>query len=85
MRCIPYAYPLYRGDYESHSDAIDSWLSGIEGVLSFGRQGLYAHDNTHNAIYMAQAAARCLRADGSIDAAAWRGEREIFEGHVVED
>jgi protoporphyrinogen oxidase len=54
-------------------------------LLSFGRQGLYVHDNTHHAIYMAQAAARSLRDDGSIDPVVWREQREIFSTHVVED
>jgi hypothetical protein len=57
----------------------------VDRVLTFGRQGLYAHDNTHHAMYMAQAAARCLLPDGSLDADAWARERRIFETHVVED
>jgi protoporphyrinogen oxidase len=85
VRRIPFAYPVYRRGYERHFDAIDGWLESCEGILTFGRQGLYVHDNTHHAIYMAQAAARCLRDDGAIDAAAWRAQRAIFETHVVED
>ena len=38
-----------------------------------------------HAIYMAQAAARCLCDDGSIDRLMWASERRIFETHVVED
>jgi hypothetical protein len=34
---------------------------------------------------MAQAAAGCLREDGTIDADAWAVQREIFATHVVED
>jgi protoporphyrinogen oxidase len=82
---IPFVYPLYRTGYERHFQVVDGWLSGLEGVLTFGRQGLYAHDNTHHAMYMARAAARCLRPDGRIDAEAWRAERAVFETHVVED
>jgi protoporphyrinogen oxidase len=85
VRRIPFAYPLYRQGYERHFDRIDAWLQQLEGVLTFGRQGLYAHDNTHHAIYMAQAAARSLREDGTIDVDAWRAQRRIFETHVVED
>jgi hypothetical protein len=54
-------------------------------MLSFGRQGLYVHDNTHHAIYMALAAVQCLRDDGSVDRTLWASKREIFEKHVVED
>ena len=85
VRRIPYIYPLYRRGYERYFDALDSWVSGLPRILSFGRQGLYVHDNTHHAIYMAQAAARCLRDDGSIDRTMWASKRRIFETHVVED
>jgi protoporphyrinogen oxidase len=82
---IPFAYPLFSVGYEKHFACLDNWVDGLKGVLSFGRQGLYVHDNTHHAIYMAQAAARCLRDDGTIDSKAWHAQREIFATHVVED
>ncbi|MDX1648480.1 MAG: FAD-dependent oxidoreductase [Myxococcota bacterium] len=84
-RRLPTAYPLYPVGYERHFDAIDDWLEGLPGVLTFGRQGLYAHDNTHHALFMAKAAARCLRADGSFDHEAWGRARDVFATHVVED
>lgn len=84
-RRIPFAYPIYRTGYDVHFGAIDEWLDGLDGVLSFGRQGLYAHDNTHHAMYMARSAARCLTDDGRIDRDAWHRERAVFETHVVED
>ena len=82
---IPHAYPLFNDGYEKHFAQLDSWLDELEGVLSFGRQGLYAHDNTHHAMFMAQAAASSLRDDGSIDMDAWHAHRKVFESHVVED
>ncbi|MGD2112834.1 MAG: FAD-dependent oxidoreductase, partial [Gammaproteobacteria bacterium] len=82
---IPHAYPLFGIGYEQHFSRLDTWLDEREGLLSFGRQGLYVHDNTHHAIFMAQAAVRCLRADGSIDSGAWHEQRKVFEKHVVED
>jgi protoporphyrinogen oxidase len=85
VRRLPHAYPLYPRGYEAAFDRIDDWLETLPALLSFGRQGLYAHDNTHHALYMAQAAARSLRDDGSFDAEAWQQERRIFETHVVED
>ena len=84
-RRLRQAYPIYRRGYEQHFGKIDQWLSGVEGLLTFGRQGLFVHDNTHHALYMAQAAAKCLRANGSFDAELWAKYREIFETHVVED
>ncbi len=85
VRRIPHAYPLYHIGYEEHFKRIDEWLETQDGVLTFGRQGLYAHDNTHHAIYMAQAAARCLNEDGTINSEKWCAERKIFETHTVED
>ena len=85
VRRLPHAYPLYPIGYEKAFDQLDDWTDGLERVLTFGRQGLYAHDNTHHAIYMAKAAARCLDDDGSFDHAEWARERKIFETHVVED
>jgi protoporphyrinogen oxidase len=84
-RRIPFAYPLYRDNYEQHYNVLDEWIEGLDKVLSFGRQGLYAHDNTHHAMIMAKAAAECLREDGTIDQGAWQEYREVFEAHVVED
>ena len=85
LRRLPFAYPLYRKGYEASFERLDNWLSSLDGVLSFGRQGLYAHDNTHHAIYMAIEAARCLQDDGTIDVDAWKASRKVFESHVVED
>jgi protoporphyrinogen oxidase len=82
---IPFIYPLYRQGYERHFEELDTWVSSLPKLLSFGRQGLYVHDNTHHAIYMAQSAARCLREDGTVDHEMWAGERRVFESHVVED
>jgi protoporphyrinogen oxidase len=84
VRRLPAAYPIYRVGYEEHFTQVDQWVSGLEGVLSFGRQGLYAHDNTHHALHMALAAVECL-GDGAFDAHCWRQYRQVFESHVVED
>jgi protoporphyrinogen oxidase len=85
VKRVPFIYPLYRHGYEGHLHTLDTWTSDLPRLLSFGRQGLYVHDNTHHAIYMGLAAARCLRDDGSIDGDRWRSERRTFETHVVED
>ncbi|HYN08781.1 MAG TPA: FAD-dependent oxidoreductase [Vicinamibacterales bacterium] len=84
VRRLPAAYPIYRIGYEQNFDTVDRWVSGLSGVLSFGRQGLYAHDNTHHALFMALAAVDCLKT-GRFDDAAWQHYRRIFETHVVED
>ena len=84
VRRLPAAYPIYRRGYDEHFGRLDRWVDGLEDVLSFGRQGLYAHDNTHHALFMANAAVTCLK-NGQLDRAAWRRYRQVFESHVVED
>ena len=84
-RRLPQAYPIYTRDYREHFDRIDNWLGGIEGLLTFGRQGLFAHDNTHHALAMAYALERCLDDDGAVDRDAWARHRLEFQRHVVED
>jgi protoporphyrinogen oxidase len=78
-RRLRQAYPIYRRGYEAQFGVIDHWLSGIGGLLTFGRQGLFAHDNTHHALYMAYAAAACLGDHGVLDRDRWRSFRQIFE------
>jgi protoporphyrinogen oxidase len=84
-RRLRQAYPVYNVGYESHFAAMDEWLAGIRGLLTFGRQGLFAHDNTHHALYMAYRAVDCLDENGNFDWQKWREFRKIFETHVVED
>jgi protoporphyrinogen oxidase len=79
------AYPRYRVGYEESFEVLDRWLGGIDGLLTFGRQGLFAHDNTHHALYMAYSAVECLSRDGTFNWEKWREFRKLFETHVVED
>jgi protoporphyrinogen oxidase len=84
VKRLRFAYPVYLTGYERHFDAHDAWASAQPRLLTFGRQGLFAHDNTHHALYMAYCAAECL-SDGVFDDARWAGFRRIFATHVVED
>jgi protoporphyrinogen oxidase len=84
-RRLRQAYPVYKIGYEDHLKVLDQNLAELRGLLTFGRQGLFAHDNTHHALYMAYAAVDCLKSDGSFDSELWREYREVFETHVVED
>jgi protoporphyrinogen oxidase len=84
-RRLRQAYPIYRRGYEDYFRPLDEWLARIDRLLTFGRQGLFAHDNTHHALYMAYAAARCLNQNGSFDGERWQQYRDIFQTHVVED
>ena len=84
-RRLPQAYPLYTLGYREHFERIDQWLNGLDGILTFGRQGLFAHDNTHHALAMAYAASDCMDDSGAVDAARWQEHRRAFQHHVVED
>ena len=84
-RRLAQAYPVYDRGYAAHFDAMDKWLLGFDGLLTFGRQGLFVHDNTHHALSMAYAACDCLQPDGTFDRALWSRHRRDFESHVVED
>ncbi len=79
------AYPVYGRGYDEHFGKVDDWVGGLDGLLTLGRQGLFAHDNTHHTLEMAYAAADCLKTDGTFDRAAWAVHRRDFETHVVED
>ncbi len=84
-RRLKQAYPIYDRDYETHFRIMDEWLASIDGLLTFGRQGLFAHDNTHHALAMAYAASDCRKADGTFDRERWSDCRVEFTSHVVED
>ncbi len=84
-RRLSFAYPVYDRAFEPNLNIMDRWVSGMRGLLTFGRQGLFAHDNTHHALAMAHAAVDCQRPDGTFDDVRWREYRKLFETHVVED
>lgn len=84
-RRLSHAYPVYDRHFERHFAVLDSWIASIGGLLTFGRQGLFAHDNTHHALAMAAAAVECIDGHGRFDDARWAVHRKEFESHVVED
>ena len=84
MKRLPQAYPIYLQGYEKPLGRLEEWAETLPGLLVYGRQGLFAHDNTHHALFMAYSAVDCLQ-DGRFDQAKWEGYRQIFKSHVVED
>ncbi len=84
-RRLGQAYPVYDRHFEDSFRIMDEWIASIGGLLTFGRQGLFAHDNTHHALAMAYAAAECFDRSGDFDLARWAEHRKVFETHVVED
>jgi protoporphyrinogen oxidase len=85
VRRLASVYPVYRVGYAAPFQALDAWAAAQPALLSFGRLGLFVHDNTHHALAMAWAAADALAPDGAFDDAAWAAARESFTSHVVED
>jgi hypothetical protein len=83
-RRLPQAYPIYPTGYEIPFGVLDRWADAQPRLLVYGRPGLFAHDNTHHALQMASAAVDCLT-PGGFDETRWRGYREVFARHVVED
>ncbi|GIU86293.1 MAG: amine oxidase [Acidimicrobiia bacterium] len=85
VRRVRDVYPVYALGHEAAFAAVDAWARTLPRFVHFGRQGLFAHDNTHHALAMAWAAADAARPDGQVDAAAWSRARAAFAAHVVED
>lgn len=84
-RRLGQAYPIYQRGFHAHFHRLDQWVSQLDGVLTLGRQGLFAHDNTHHTLAMAYAAAACIEDTGRFDRARWQRHRRDFESFVVED
>lgn len=84
LRRVDRVYPVY-GPGADPLPAAEALVDRHPGVATLGRGGRVNADNTHHAIDMGLAAARALRADGSISDVAWRVHRRRFADHVVED
>ncbi|MDR9364408.1 MAG: FAD-dependent oxidoreductase [Balneolaceae bacterium] len=85
VKRLKHAYPIYNTGYEKKYQLLDDYLSGINNLLVFGRQGLFAHDNTHHALYTAYSAVDCIDDEGEFDDEKWEEYREEFKTHVVVD
>lgn len=84
-RKLAQANPTHARDYREHLERVDTWLGGINGVFTRGRQGLLAHGNTHHVLARAYALDRHLHDDGPLDRGRWEKCRHTFRAHVVED
>jgi protoporphyrinogen oxidase len=84
VRRLRHAYPIYTHGYDKPFDELDRWIDSVPDFLSYGRQGLFAHDNTHHALFMAYSAVDCL-VDGRFDEDRWSEYRKVFNTHVVVD
>jgi protoporphyrinogen oxidase len=84
VKRLRHVYPIYQVGYRDYLHGLDEWAGTVPGVTTFGRLGLFAHDNTHHALAMAYDAADALGPSG-FDERAWAQARERFAHHVVED
>lgn len=88
VRRLRHVYPVYARGYAEHLRGLDAWAAALPRVTTFGRLGLFVHDNTHHAIAMAYDAVEVLGTGpgpGRRDEPAWAAARERFTHHVVED
>ena len=85
VRRIPRCYPVYTGTYADDLATLEAWAGEQPRLITFGRQGLFAPDNTHHALHMGWEAADSLRPDGTVDRRRWDAARDSFRSHVVED
>lgn len=84
-RRITEAYPSYPTGWHRHFGEVDRWLAQLPGLVTLGRQGLFVHDNTHHAMEMGAAAARCFDPATGWDTVRWSEARKLFRKNVVED
>lgn len=84
-RRIPEAYPSYPAGWRARFEGVDRWLTRVPGLVTLGRQGLFVHDNTHHAMEMGAAAARCFDPATGWDSRGWKEARKLFGKNVVED
>jgi protoporphyrinogen oxidase len=85
VRRVDHVYPVYRLGHDTHQRTLEAWADGRDELVVFGRQPLFAHDNTHHGLAMGRAAAACLGPAGSFDRLRWSAWRDAFRDHVVED
>ena len=85
VKRLRHVYPVYDLEYQSNLKQILDYLNTISGLITLGRQGLFAHDNTHHTIETAYRACDSVLDDNSFDHKKWAEHRKRFEQHIVED
>ncbi len=84
-RRLPAVYPVLRqGDVERLA-VVHRWVGALPRLVTLGRGGLFAHDNTHHVLALGREAAACLGAGGTWDAERWAAARSRADAAVVED
>ena len=65
VRRLPFVYPVYEAGYERALERLEAWADAQPRLLTFGRGGLFAHDNAHHALAEGWAAADVLGPTGA--------------------
>ena len=82
---LPSVYPIFEKSTNEKRAELLSWGNSLEGLSTFGRQGLAVPDNLHHTLIMGWEAAASLDDDGRLNQTNWRESLKGFESHVVED
>ncbi|MEM7094168.1 MAG: FAD-dependent oxidoreductase [Actinomycetota bacterium] len=85
VRRLPNVYPVFEPSTASARVVVDRWQAALDGVVSFGRQGLNVPDNLHHVLAMGAAAAGAVGDGGTIDRTVWQTSLDEFATHVVQD
>jgi protoporphyrinogen oxidase len=89
VRRLPQVYPVYSRGYAERLAGLLGWSERLAHVTTFGRLGLFAHDNTHHELRAAYDAADCLRGGPDepigFDHLAWQSARERHARLAVDD
>lgn len=81
VKRLRHVYPVYECGYRANLAELDRWADTLPNVTTFGRLGLFAQDNTHQALVMAYDAVDAL-GTGDFDHAAWSDARARFSRQV---
>ncbi len=85
VRRLPSVYPIFEKSTNENRAELLNWGNSLNGLSTFGRQGLAVPDNLHHTLIMGWEAAESLDDAGHLNQAAWRKSLKEFESHVVED
>ncbi len=85
VRRAPSVYPVYDLAHPEALAQVERWITSLPNVVSFGRQGLFAHDNSHHAMTTGWTAVEALDQAGRLDPVRWSAARQSFDAHVVDD
>lgn len=85
VKRLPTVYPVYDLQFASHWAEVEKYFDSIPNLVTFGRQGLFTHDNIHHSLETVYKAAECLEQNLVWNRSKWKRIREEFKNRVVVD